>query len=146
MTRNQEGDHGTTRSIGQDGEDTKREKQHKGLTESHSHRTTSPYRTSDACRFSEPGQLQPWHPTAPGRPPHAGRLTLVSHPTIDSVRISGATCPEKKCQKSEDFQTYRYLRATGRPLPTGRLVPSCMQILGPRPMYPFRLSLTPSWI
>ena len=54
MSRNQEEGHGSARSIGQDGEDTKREEQEKGLTTSQSHRTTGPYRTSDAWRFSLP--------------------------------------------------------------------------------------------
>lgn len=148
MIRNQEEDHEAARSIGREGEESEQEKE---LPKSYSSRTSDDLRTtddlqtSDAWRFHPPERLQPRHPTVPGRPPDAGCLTLVSQQTTDPVRISGATDPEPKRRKSDDFRTSGQPRATGRPEPTGRPVPVCAQCIGPKPMYPFRPSLTPSW-
>ena len=122
MTRNQEEGHGTTTSIGQDGEDTKREEQEEELLGSYSSWmsddlwTTDDLRTSDAWRLHQPDRLQLRQPTVLGRPPDTGRLTLISARTIARHRTSNTH------QRPDDRRRpdVRHPPAPGRPAPTER--------------------------
>ena len=107
MTRNQEEGHGIATSIGQDGEDTKREEQEEELLGSYSARTsdslrtTDNLRTSDAWRLHQPDRPQPRQPTAPGRPPHTGR-PMTPRATDDRRHLtSNRLAPEPKLWMSD---------------------------------------------
>ena len=107
MTRNQEEGHGTATSIGQDGEDTKREEQEEELLGSYSARTSDSLRmtddlqTSNAWRLHQLDRPQTRLPTAPGRPPDTGRPTTPRATDDRRHRTTERPAPEPKLRKSD---------------------------------------------
>jgi hypothetical protein len=114
---------------GQDGEDTKRGNQEEELPGVYSHRTTGPYRTSDAWR--------PNQPEGPAKERHSGRTT-----DAPDVRPSPEIHQRPNRMKLTEVPTLPDVRSLTSHRTTGnvRTSDACRaQPLESRPMFPFTL-------